>query len=92
MKAPVEPQINTLSHNTANTNADRPKPTCQHCKKLRHYRNQYRLLKRQIEQSENTQKNPGKKTVAPITLSQTTKQTRSETTTTAKTVEELKKS
>ena len=33
LEALDELQINTVSHNTANTNADRPKPTCHHCKK-----------------------------------------------------------
>ena len=39
LEAPDELQINTVSHNTANTNADRPKPTCHHCRKPGHYRN-----------------------------------------------------
>ena len=56
-----ELQINTMSHNTANTNADRPKATCHHCKKPVPCRNQCRLLKKQKEQSENTQNNPGNK-------------------------------
>ena len=45
-EAPDELQINTLSNNTANTNANRHKPTCHHCKKLGYFRNQCRLLKR----------------------------------------------
>ena len=53
-----------MSHNTANTNADKPKPACYHCKKPRHYRNQGRLLKRQKEQSENTQNKPRNKNSA----------------------------
>ena len=35
LEAPDKLQMNTVSHNTANTNADRPKPTCHHCKKTR---------------------------------------------------------
>ena len=31
LEAPDELQINTVSHNTANANADRPKSTCHHC-------------------------------------------------------------
>ena len=31
-EAPEELQIDTVSHKTANTNAVRPNPTCQHCK------------------------------------------------------------
>ena len=56
-----ELQINTVSHNTANVNADRTKPTCHYCKKPAHYRNQCRLLKKQREQTENNQTNPGNK-------------------------------
>ena len=33
LEAPDQLQINTVSHNNANANADRPKPTCDHCKK-----------------------------------------------------------
>ena len=61
LEAPEEQQINTVIHNTANTNADRPKSTCHHCKEPRHYRNQCHLLKRQKEQSEATQNVPGNK-------------------------------
>ena len=50
-----------VSHNTANTNADRPKPTCHHCEKPGHYRNQSRLLKKQREQTENSPNIPGNK-------------------------------
>ena len=58
LEAPDELQIITVSHNNANTNADRTKPTCHHCKKPRHYRNQCRL-KEQREQTENNPNNPG---------------------------------
>ena len=36
LEAPDELQINTVSHNTVNANADRTKPTCHDCKKPRH--------------------------------------------------------
>ena len=52
LEAPAEPQIRNVSHNIRNTNADRPKPTCQHCEKPGHYKNQCRLLERQKEQSD----------------------------------------
>ena len=61
LEAPDKLQINTVSHNTANTNADRPKPTCHHCKKPGHYRNQCRLLKKQREHTEIIQNNFGNK-------------------------------
>ena len=61
MEAPDELQINTVSHNTANANADRPKPTCHQCKKPGHHRNQCQLLKKQREQTESSQNIPGNK-------------------------------
>ena len=38
LKAPDELQINTVSHNKVNANADRTKPTCHYRKKLGHYK------------------------------------------------------
>ena len=61
LEAPDELQINTVSQNTVNANADRTKPTCQYCKKPGHYKNQCRLLKKQREQTENNRDNPGNK-------------------------------
>ena len=61
LEAPDELQTNTESHNTVNANSDRPRPTCHHCKKPGHYKNQGRLLKKQREQTENNQNNPGNK-------------------------------
>ena len=46
-EASDELQINIVSHQLTNANADRPKPTCQHCEKPGYYRNQCRLLKKQ---------------------------------------------
>ena len=43
LEATDELHINTVSHNNANANADRPKPTCHHCKKPGQYKNQCRL-------------------------------------------------
>ena len=61
LEAPDELQINTVSHNTVNANADTTKPTCHYCKKPGHYKKQCRLLKKQREQTENNQNNPGNK-------------------------------
>ena len=90
-EAPHELQINTVSHNTANTNADRPNPTCHHCKKPGHYRNQCRLLKNSENKLKILNINLETKTVMPITLTQTATSTLiTITTTTTKTVTELK--
>ena len=56
LEAPDELPINNVSQQPINTNADRPKSTCHHCKKPGNYRNQCRLLKKQGEQTENNQK------------------------------------
>ena len=64
LEAPDELPINKVSQQPTNTNADRPKPTCHLCKKPGHYRNQCRLLKKQREQTENDQNNPGNKNSA----------------------------
>ena len=61
LEAPDELPINNVSQQPTNTNADRPKPTCHHCKKTAHYRNQCRLLKKQREQTDNNQNNLGNK-------------------------------
>ena len=58
---PDELPINIVNQQPTNTNTDRPKPTCHHCKKPGHYRNQCRLLKKQREQTDDTQSNPGNK-------------------------------
>ena len=61
LEAPDELQINTVSQQLTNANADRSKPTGHHCGKPGHYRNQCRLLKKQREETENNQNNPGNK-------------------------------
>ena len=61
LEAPDELPINNVSQQLTNTNADRPKPTCHHCKKPVHYRNQCRLLKKLREQTGKNQNNPGNK-------------------------------
>ena len=61
LEAPDELQIKTVSHNTTNTNADRPKPTCHHCEKPGHYQNQFRSCKKQRKQTDKTQNTPENK-------------------------------
>ena len=68
LEAPDELQIYTVNHNNANANADRPNPTCHHCKKPGYYKNQCRLLKKQREQTEIIKIIQETKTVMPITL------------------------
>ena len=46
LEAPDEIQINTVSQQPTNPNANRLKPTCHHRKKPRHYRNQCHFLKK----------------------------------------------
>ena len=67
LEAPDELPINNVSQQPTKSYADRPKPTCHHCKKPGHYRNQCRLLKKQQEQTENNQDNPGNKNSDAIT-------------------------
>ena len=55
LEAPDELQINTVSQQHANATADGSKPTCHHCEKPSHYRNQCRLLKKEREETENNQ-------------------------------------
>ena len=64
LEAPDELPINNVSEQPTNTNADRPKPKFHHCKKPGNYRNQCRLLKKQLQQTENDQIYPGKKNSA----------------------------
>ena len=59
LEAPDDQQVNIVSQHATKINADRPKPTCHYCKKPGHYRNQCSLLKKQREQTENTQNIPG---------------------------------
>ena len=61
LEAPDELQTISLNQQATNTNADRPKPTCYHCKIRRHCRNQYRHLRRQKKQNRGTQSNSGNK-------------------------------
>ena len=60
LESPDGLQINVVSHYATNTNAERPKPTCHHCKKQGSYGNQCPLLNKK-EQLEGTQINPAKK-------------------------------
>ena len=91
LEAPDELQMKTVGHNSANTNADRPKPTSHHCKKNpditkisavceKGKKSSLKILKSILEP----------KTVAPTTLSRTKTQTI--ITKTPKLVTELRKS
>ena len=53
LEAPDEIQLNTVMQQDTQQNSGKPKPTCHHCKKPGHYRNQYRQLKRGKDQAQN---------------------------------------
>ena len=59
LEAPDELPINIVSQHATHNIADRPKLTCHYCKKPGLFRNQCRLLKKQREETENTQNIPG---------------------------------
>ena len=51
LEAPDEMQLNTVMQQDTQQNSEKPKPTCYHCKKPGHYRNQGRQLKREKDQN-----------------------------------------
>ena len=53
LEAPDEIQLNTVIQQDTQQNSGKPKPTCHHCKKPGHYRNQCRQLKREKDQTRN---------------------------------------
>ena len=53
LEAPDEMQINTVMQQDTRQNSEKPKPTCHHCIKPGHYRNQCRQLKRGKDQAQN---------------------------------------
>ena len=48
LEAPDEMQMNTVTQQATQQNSEKPKPTCHHCTKPGHYRNQCRQHKREI--------------------------------------------
>ena len=53
LEAPDEMLINTVTQQAPQQNSNKPRPTCHHCKKPGHYKNQCRQLKREKNQSRN---------------------------------------
>ena len=53
LEAPDEMQLNTVMQQDTQQNPEKPKPTCHHCNKPGHYRNQYRQLKREKDHAQN---------------------------------------
>ena len=53
LEAPDEMQLNAVMQQDTQQNTGKPKPTCHHCKKPGHYRNQCRQLKREKDQGQN---------------------------------------
>ena len=57
LEAPDEMQLNAVMQQDTQQNTGKPKPTCHHCKKPGHYRNQCRQLKREKDQGQNNTDN-----------------------------------
>ena len=53
LEAPDEMQLNAVMQQDTQQNTGKPKPTCHHCKKPGHYRNQCGQLKREKDQGQN---------------------------------------
>ena len=53
LEAPDEMQLKTVMQQDTQQNTGKPKPTCHHCKKPGHYRDQCRQLKREKDQVQN---------------------------------------
>ena len=53
LEAPNKLQINTVTQQATQQNPEKHKPTCHHCKKPGHHRNQCRQLKREKDQARN---------------------------------------
>ena len=51
LEAADEMPLNTVMQPAPQQNSEKPKPTCQHCKKPGHYQNQCRQLKREKDQT-----------------------------------------
>ena len=60
-EAPDELPIKNVSQQPTNNNPNRHRTLCHHCKKPGHYKNQCHLLRKQREQIDNIQNNPGNK-------------------------------
>ena len=76
LEIPDELKTNTVSHNAAKANADRPKETCHYCKKPGHYRNHCRLLRNRKNSLKIFKIILETKTVAPKTRAQSTMKNR----------------
>ena len=51
LEAPDEMPMNAVTQQSPQQNSEKPKPTCHHCKKPGHYRNQCRQLTREQDQT-----------------------------------------
>ena len=59
LEALDEMPINTVTQQVTQQNSEKPKPSCHHCKKPGHYRNQCRQLKREKDQIRNNTNGAG---------------------------------
>ena len=76
LEAPGELQINTASQHSTNIIADRPKPTCHHCKNQDITEISVAFWKNSEKKLKHSKKILETKTVAPITRTQTAKSTK----------------
>ena len=53
LEAPDEMQLNSVMQQATQQNSEKPKPTCHHCNKPGHYRNQWCQLKREKDPAQN---------------------------------------
>ena len=60
LEAPDEMPMNTVTQQALQQNSEKLKPTCHHCKKPGHYRNQCRQIKREKDQTRNNMNSANK--------------------------------
>ena len=59
LEAPDEMQLNTVTQQATKATSEKPKPTCQHCKKPGRYRNQCAQLKKERDQNDSNRNSAG---------------------------------
>ena len=64
LEAPDEMQTNTVTQQASKPNLEKPDPTCHHCKKPGHYRNQCRQFKKKREQHDTNKNSVGNNNIS----------------------------